>query len=90
VFVFSGILPICGNDDGVAAVLGHEIAHNVAHHTAEKMSQAYPLLLLDLILSYTFGVPQGLSGTITDLVIARPGGRKQEVYTCTALKDSEI
>ena len=31
VFVFSGILPICDGEDGLAAVLGHEIAHNVAH-----------------------------------------------------------
>jgi metalloendopeptidase OMA1, mitochondrial len=34
VFVFTGILPLCKDDDGIAAVLGHEIAHVVAHHTA--------------------------------------------------------
>ena len=34
VFVFTGILPLCRDDDGIAAVLGHEIAHVVAHHTA--------------------------------------------------------
>lgn len=34
VFVFTGILPLCGGEDGIAAVLGHEIAHVVAHHTA--------------------------------------------------------
>jgi hypothetical protein len=34
VFVFTGILPHCKNEDGIAAVLGHEIAHVVAHHTA--------------------------------------------------------
>ena len=27
VFVFSGILPICNGEDGLATVLGHEIAH---------------------------------------------------------------
>lgn len=34
VFVFTGILPLCRDDNGIAAVLGHEIAHVVAHHTA--------------------------------------------------------
>lgn len=34
VFVFTGILPLCRNEDGIAAVLGHEIAHIVAHHSA--------------------------------------------------------
>jgi hypothetical protein len=34
VFVFTGILPLCRDEDGIAAVLGHEIAHVVAHHTA--------------------------------------------------------
>lgn len=34
VFVFTGILPLCVNEDGIAAVLGHEVAHVVAHHTA--------------------------------------------------------
>ena len=29
-----GILPLCRDEDGIAAVLGHEIAHVVAHHTA--------------------------------------------------------
>lgn len=27
IFVFTGILPVSGNDDGLATVLGHEVAH---------------------------------------------------------------
>ena len=27
VFVFTGILPVAANDDGLATVLGHEVAH---------------------------------------------------------------
>jgi len=45
VFVFSGILDVCQGEDGLAAVLGHEIAHNVAHHAAEKMSQSGIIML---------------------------------------------
>lgn len=39
VVVYSGILPITKNDDGLAVVMGHEIAHAVANHGAERVSQ---------------------------------------------------
>jgi predicted Zn-dependent protease len=37
---YTGILPICKNDDGIAAVMGHEIAHAFARHTVEKLTQS--------------------------------------------------
>lgn len=36
---YTGILPICKNDTGVAVVMGHEVAHAIAKHGAERMSQ---------------------------------------------------
>jgi predicted Zn-dependent protease len=39
VVVFDGILPITKNEVGLAVVLGHEIAHAVAKHSNERMSQ---------------------------------------------------
>ncbi|WP_247232194.1 M48 family metallopeptidase [Telluribacter sp. SYSU D00476] len=36
---YTGILPICQNDEGIAVVMGHEIAHAIANHGAERMSQ---------------------------------------------------
>ena len=36
---YTGILPVCENDDGIAAVMGHEIAHAFARHTVEKLTQ---------------------------------------------------
>jgi hypothetical protein len=47
VFVFTGILPLCKDEDGIAAVLGHEIAHVVAHHTAlVRPRPSSPLILM--------------------------------------------
>ena len=39
VAVFTGILPVAANDDGLAVIMGHEIAHAVARHGAERMAQ---------------------------------------------------
>jgi predicted Zn-dependent protease len=39
VAVYTGILPVTRDDAGLAAVLGHEVAHAVARHGAERVSQ---------------------------------------------------
>ncbi|WP_448518325.1 M48 family metallopeptidase [Rhodoflexus sp.] len=39
VVVYTGILPICKDEDGLAVVMGHEIAHALAGHGDERMSQ---------------------------------------------------
>ncbi len=38
VVFYTGIMPICANEDGVAAVMGHEVAHAFAKHGQERMS----------------------------------------------------
>ena len=39
VVVYEGILPITQNEAGLAVVMGHEIAHAIARHGQERMSQ---------------------------------------------------
>jgi predicted Zn-dependent protease len=39
VVVYTGILPVAKDDKGLAVVMGHEIAHAVAKHGDERMSQ---------------------------------------------------
>ncbi|KAG5984674.1 hypothetical protein E4U55_003754 [Claviceps digitariae] len=88
VFIYSGLLNLCRNEDALAAVLGHEIAHNTASHTAERMSTAWVLnlttgsvcflaggrkgLLLFGLWNYTFGL------YLSELLYYLPIGRNQE------------
>jgi predicted Zn-dependent protease len=39
VVFYTGILPVCRDESGVAVVMGHEVAHAVAGHGGERMSQ---------------------------------------------------
>ena len=39
VAVYTGILPVTKDDAGLAAVIGHEVAHAIARHGGERMSQ---------------------------------------------------
>ncbi len=39
VVVYSGILPVTKDESGLAVVMGHEIAHAIARHGDERMSQ---------------------------------------------------
>ena len=85
--VFTGILPITKNTDGLAAVMGHEIAHAVAKHSVERASRALVLNLgttaLDIFTggslsrtSRATGVD--VAGMLRTFGIDNPFGRKQE------------
>lgn len=39
VAVFSGLLPVAQNDDQLATVMAHEIAHALAHHANERIAR---------------------------------------------------
>lgn len=39
VAVYTGIMPVVQNENGLAIVMGHEIAHAIARHGAERMAQ---------------------------------------------------
>lgn len=65
---YSGILPICENEEGVAVVMGHEIAHAIANHSRERMSQH--LAVNGLLL--TVGSIAG-SGMVNDIFLQSVG-----------------
>ena len=55
---YEGIMPIAQNETGVAVVMGHEIAHAIARHGAERMSQGL--------------VQQGLGATLQAALSSQP------------------
>ena len=81
---YSGILPIAKNDDGIASIMGHEIAHAVARHSAERASRSilmdagtYAFERLVLGTSLT-GYSRDLYGQLRQLGLELPFNRSQE------------
>jgi len=85
--VYTGILKVTKNEDALATVMGHEVAHAVAKHSVERMSQAMTLNLgtqvADLFLGGSISktrqaIGQNTGFDIFKLGIMNPYARKQE------------
>jgi predicted Zn-dependent protease len=71
VAVYTGILPVTRDDAGLAAVLGHEVAHAVARHGGERLSQQ--MAAQGLTLAATQALLGGSDPAIGQLVGAALG-----------------
>lgn len=78
VFVFSGILPVCGDDDGLAAILAHEISHTVAHHLGEKISKSFIIGFAALALALLIDTSAQTTNFLLAFLLDLPNSRKQE------------
>ena len=85
--VYTGILDVAENNDGLATIMGHEIAHAVAKHSVERMSQAMAVnvgtQVADIFLGGAINRTRNTVGRATgmdifQLGIMNPFGRKQE------------
>jgi len=85
--VYSGMLEVTKNTNGLAAVMGHEIAHAVAKHSVERASRGAVLnvstQVIDIISGgklSTVNRTTGMNtvGLISQLGIMNPFNRKQE------------
>ena len=85
--VYTGMLDITKNDDGLAAVMGHEIAHAVAKHSVERASRGTLLNVGTKILDIaTKGAISNVNrttgmdtvGLLSQIGIMNPFNRKQE------------
>lgn len=55
IVVYTGILPICETEAGLAFVMGHEVGHALARHGSERASQQMGLQGILAIASATLG-----------------------------------
>ncbi|KAJ3293963.1 hypothetical protein HDU79_011728 [Rhizoclosmatium sp. JEL0117] len=77
VFVFTGILPVTQDEHGLAAVLGHEVAHQLARHSAEKLSSMKIIFLGQVLLNFVFDA-QFLTRLLVDVGVIKPFSRLME------------
>jgi len=61
---YTGILPICKDEAGIAVVMGHEVAHAIANHGRERMSQGLVAQLGLGTISGAMGENPGLTKQI--------------------------
>ncbi len=78
---YTGILDITSNEDGMASVMGHEIAHAVARHSLERASQALAInvgtTILDIALEGALS-SSSADEYLVNLGLSLPFNRLQE------------
>jgi len=81
VAVYTGIIPVAHDEAGLAAVLGHEVSHVMARHSAERMSEQlivqYGAAAVGGVLGINAEITQAGAGILANSILL-PWGRKQE------------
>ncbi|KEH26508.1 M48 family peptidase [Medicago truncatula] len=76
IVVFTGLLEHFRSDAEIATIIGHEVGHAVARHSAETMTKSMWVLILNLIL-YQFVTPD-IVNTMSSLFLRLPFSRRLE------------
>lgn len=85
--IYTGILPITLDEAGLATVIGHEVAHAVARHGGERISEALLIEFGGMLLGEAMkknsdgarGMALGAYGITSALGVALPHSRQQEL-----------
>ena len=87
IVAYEGLLPLISSDDELAVVLGHEVAHAVAKHSNERMSQEllaqYGAVIVDVALSNRSEAVHAIGNTVfglgAQLGVMLPYSRQHEL-----------
>ncbi|KAK3447304.1 hypothetical protein EUGRSUZ_A02865 [Eucalyptus grandis] len=77
IVVFTGLLEHFRTDAEIATIIGHEVAHAVARHSAETITKNLWFAIIQLIL-YQFVMPD-IVNTMSSLFLRLPFSRKMEM-----------
>ncbi len=86
VAVYTGLLPVAENSDGLSAIMGHEIAHAIARHGAERMAYQKLVRIGSMVAAVVVGdmgysaqrAVQGALGVGSQYGVLLPFSRKHE------------
>jgi predicted Zn-dependent protease len=76
--VFTGLLKAAVNQDQLAAVIGHEVAHVIANHSAERVSEGMAAQMGSTAVQATTGIDPQMVGIAANVFFLLPHSRTQE------------
>lgn len=76
--VYSGLLNVATTQDQLAAVIGHEVSHVLAGHSAERYSEQVASQVGSVLVQATTGINGDLVGLATNAFILLPFSRTHE------------
>jgi len=76
--VYTGLLKVATTQDQLAAVIGHEVSHVLANHSAERVSQQMAAQGVSQVAGAATGLDPQLFGMASNVFYTLPGSRGQE------------
>lgn len=83
---YSGIIPVCKDETGIAVVMGHEIAHAVASHSRERMSNG---MMINMGMT-AFSTALGQNPTMTEQILLQSVGMGSELGMLSFSRKHEL
>jgi len=83
---YTGILPVTKDETGIAVVMGHEIAHAVASHSRERMSNG---MMINLGMS-AFSTALGQNPTMMEQILLQSVGMGSELGMLSFSRKHEL